>query len=152
MPLFPTVEGKLMLMQTSAQALVRTMKMKSAAAAATTTATVTPLSKMTALLLLVYLVDLESLPEGGLGHLTSLGELVIQYCLRLVSLPPAMRQLASLQSLDIHRCERLTRRCKEGRLGQHFPHSQNKIGRSDNNPGFRLRWPCCISNLCSNNF
>ncbi|CAI0428362.1 unnamed protein product [Linum tenue] len=99
--------SQLTLWQTSAQALVRTMKMKAA-----TATTITPLSKLTALLL-VDLDDLESLPEGGLSGLTSLQELVIRFCSRLTSLPPAMRQLASLRSLDIYQCEQLTERCKE---------------------------------------
>ncbi|CAL1379957.1 unnamed protein product [Linum trigynum] len=136
-PLFPTLEGGLLLEQTSGQALVRTMKMKavvvaavphhvdsqqhSATTATTTTspsssssrtALVAPLSKLKEMII-SGIDDLESLPEEGICNLTSLQEFVIWECPRLASLPPAMRYLTSLPSLRINDCEKLTERCKE---------------------------------------
>ncbi|CAL1379916.1 unnamed protein product [Linum trigynum] len=131
MPLFPTIEGNLTLWMTSSRALVETMKMKVTAhdynfpqySTTTTTETgpsptlprtvlVSPLSKLTSLSL-CGMDDLESLPEKGLGNLTSLQELVIEKCPRLATLPPAMQQLTSLQTLDIWRCPRLAERCRK---------------------------------------
>ncbi|CAN1750913.1 Putative disease resistance protein RGA3 [Linum perenne] len=128
-PLFPTVQD-LELQNTSSHALVRTMKMKLAAhlhgkyTAATTTcssssmqaALVTPLSKLTCLVLR-DIDDLESLPEDGLRNLTSLQELDIRNCPRLASLPPAMRQLTSIQSLKLVNCPQLNDRF-ENREGE----------------------------------
>ncbi|CAI0428387.1 unnamed protein product [Linum tenue] len=104
-PLFPTLEGGLLLEKTSGQALVRTMKMKR-------TALVAPLSKLKEMII-AGIDDLESLPEEGICNLTSLQEFVIWECPRLASLPPAMRHLTSLPSLRVNDCEKLTERCKE---------------------------------------
>ncbi|CAI0428389.1 unnamed protein product [Linum tenue] len=107
-PLFPTLEGGLLLEKTSGQALVRTMKMK----AVVRTALVAPLSKLKEMII-AGIDDLESLPEEGICNLTSLQEFVIWECPRLASLPPAMRHLTSLPSLRVNDCEKLTERCKE---------------------------------------
>ncbi|CAL1379949.1 unnamed protein product [Linum trigynum] len=143
MPLFPTAEDSLTLVGTSSQALELTMKMKPVAAhhhfdsqqhsttwATTTTTTstttdarsssssfprtalVAPLSKLTHLKLW-HIYDLESLPEEGLCHLSSLIDLEIHDCPKLATLPPAMRRLTSLQFLDIDNCAQLTERCKQ---------------------------------------
>ncbi|CAN1750917.1 Putative disease resistance protein RGA3 [Linum perenne] len=79
-------------------------------------ALVTPLSKLTCLVLR-DIDDLESLPEDGLRNLTSLQELDIRNCPRLASLPPAMRQLTSIQSLKLVNCPQLNDRF-ENREGE----------------------------------
>ncbi|CAI0428377.1 unnamed protein product [Linum tenue] len=109
MPLFPTLEGELVLTETGAEALVRTMKMK----AMVSTITVAPLSKLT-YLRLREMDELEALPAEGLPNLTSLQELTIWKCSRFASLPPAMRRLTSLQTLIIKGCSQLQERCIKG--------------------------------------
>ncbi|CAI0555039.1 unnamed protein product [Linum tenue] len=100
-PLFPTVEGRLVL-ESCTEALVRTMKMEPVLG----TALVAPLSKVKELFL-ERMKELQSLPEEGLRNLTSLRYLSIRDCRRLTSLPPAIRHLASLRQLVIVGCTRL---------------------------------------------
>ncbi|CAI0555041.1 unnamed protein product [Linum tenue] len=120
-PLFPTVEGRLVL-ESCTEALVRTMKMEPVVAAhhhhhhldsqqsssslLLGTALVAPLSKVKELFL-ERMKELQSLPEEGLRNLTSLRYLSIRDCRRLTSLPPAIRHLASLRQLVIVGCTRL---------------------------------------------
>ncbi|CAL1409135.1 unnamed protein product [Linum trigynum] len=110
-PLFPTVE-RLKLIDTSSKALVRTMKMQR-------TALDRPLSNLE-ILVLSGIDELEFLPEEVLCNLTSLRDLKIYFCLRLATLPPAMRHLTSLHRLEIRGCPELTIRCRKGE-GEDWP-------------------------------
>ncbi|CAL1409178.1 unnamed protein product [Linum trigynum] len=138
-PLFPTVEGRLMIGK-CAEALARTMEMKPVAAPhhphldsqhnsssssssssslLLGTELVAPLSKVTQLFL-VGMNELESLPEEGIRNLTSLQRLTIDMCPRLASLPRAMQELATLQTLDVKDCPLLTVSCRRGE-GKDWP-------------------------------
>ncbi|KDP43573.1 hypothetical protein JCGZ_16860 [Jatropha curcas] len=100
------------------------------------TVTASPLSKLRT----ITVEDLEYLPEEWLQNLTCLEELYIVSCPKLMSLPPGMRHLTSLQLLDISQCPRLKERCGnkkclDWRNISHIPKIQID--------GQRIQWDRC---------
>uniref|UniRef100_A0A2K2A941 R13L1/DRL21-like LRR repeat region domain-containing protein n=1 Tax=Populus trichocarpa TaxID=3694 RepID=A0A2K2A941_POPTR len=88
MPLFPTLDEDLYLVNTSSMPLQQTMKMTSpvSSSSSSSSSITRPLSKLKSLDMW-SLDDMESLPEVGLQNLSSLQQLWIWGCRRLKSLP-----------------------------------------------------------------
>ncbi|KAJ6361162.1 hypothetical protein OIU78_001747 [Salix suchowensis] len=103
MPLFPTLDEDLLLMNTSSMPLQQTMKMKPPVYSSSF---IRPLSNLKELII-TYIDDMESLPEVGLQNLSSLQQLEINNCSRLESLPLHGQGMPSLQWLEITGCPRL---------------------------------------------
>ncbi|KAJ6995301.1 hypothetical protein NC653_017932 [Populus alba x Populus x berolinensis] len=103
MPLFPTLDEYLNLNNTSSMPLQQTMKMTSPVSSSSFTR---PLSKLKRLNML-FIDDMESLPEVGLQNLSSLQRLLIRGCGRLKSMPLPDQGMQSLQRLDIRDCSEL---------------------------------------------
>ncbi|CAN1829321.1 Putative disease resistance RPP13-like protein 1 [Linum perenne] len=102
MPLFPTLDAALLWEGTSSAAFLRTINMLPGA-----------MSKLKELGF-ENVGDLESLPEEWLANLVCIESLTFVKCRRLVSLPPAMRRLTYLRSLNIFECPQLEERCRKG--------------------------------------
>ena len=136
MLLFPYFKEKLQLHSSSWKILEQTMKMGA------TTSTYFPLSQLE-VLVLDHIIDLESLLEEGLqnlvslrklyiercdglgslsliGILTSLQQLSIWRCPKLMSLPQGIRNLSSLKQLEINDRPLLRQRC-ETQAGEDWP-------------------------------
>ncbi|KAB5553426.1 hypothetical protein DKX38_010737 [Salix brachista] len=103
MPLFPTLDEGLYLINTSSMPLQQTMKMKPPVYSSSF---IRPLSNLKKLDIFA-IDDMESLPEVGLQNLSSLQQLGIRYCKRLESLPLHGQGMPSLQQLFIDGCPRL---------------------------------------------
>jgi Leucine-rich repeat (LRR) protein len=103
MPLFPTLDEDLNLINTSSMPLQQTMKMTSPVSSSSFTR---PLSKLK-ILFMYSIYDMESLPEVGLQNLSSLQSLSICECSRLKSLPLPDQGMHSLQKLLIFDCREL---------------------------------------------
>ncbi|CAI0397072.1 unnamed protein product [Linum tenue] len=105
MPLFPTLEDKLLLEYSSLAPLQQTIQHQEE-----TSSSFSPLSRLKSMWIL-SIEELQVLPEQWLQKLPSLQELLIEFCPKLSFLPPGMRRLTSLRVLDVHRCPQLTQRC-----------------------------------------
>ncbi|CAI0397066.1 unnamed protein product [Linum tenue] len=105
MPLFPTLEDKLLVEYSSLAPLQQTIQHQEEASSS-----FSPLSRLKSLWIL-SIEELQVLPEQWLQKLPSLQELLIEFCPKLSFLPPGMRRLTSLRVLDVHRCPQLTQRC-----------------------------------------
>nr|TKS15828.1 NBS-LRR resistance protein RGH2 [Populus alba] len=103
MPLFPTLDEDLNLWRTSSMPLQQTMKMTSPVSSSSF---IRPLSKLKRLDML-FIDDMESLPEVGLQNLSSLQSLSIRGCSRLKSLPLPDKGMHSLQKLEVVGCREL---------------------------------------------
>jgi len=103
MPLFPSLDEDLYLVNTSSMPLQQTMKMTSPVSSSTFTR---PLSKLKSLHI-SFIDDMESLPEVGLQNLSSLQSLSIWGCKGLKSLPLPDQGMHSLQELFISNCREL---------------------------------------------
>ena len=99
MPLFPSLEDKLVLSNASLKPLQQTMNMTGASLLPSSP----PLSKLK-YFSLIRMQDIESLPEEWLQNLTSLEYLKIWACPRLKSLS-RFTHLTSLKRLEIWECE-----------------------------------------------
>ncbi|KAJ6745322.1 DISEASE RESISTANCE PROTEIN RP [Salix koriyanagi] len=106
MPLFPTLDEYLQLINTSSMPLQQTMKMKPPVSSSSSSSSfIRPLSNLKKLY--ISYIDVESLPEVGLQNLSSLQQLEIFGCPRLKSLPLHGQGMPSLQLLIIDECPRL---------------------------------------------
>ncbi|XP_050260788.1 disease resistance protein RGA2-like [Quercus robur] len=117
MPLFPNLEGRLLLKNSSWKALEETIEMNNrggrassfpSSSSSSSSSFSPPLSKLKYLQLWGIPEELESLPEEWFKNLTSLATLTIGGCPNLTSLPEGISHLTSLQSLDIEGCTNLT--------------------------------------------
>ncbi|KAI9393708.1 hypothetical protein POPTR_006G273900v4 [Populus trichocarpa] len=107
MPLFPTLDEDLYLVNTSSMPLQQTMKMTSPVSSSSSSSSFTrPLSKLKSLYM-HSIDDMESLPEVGLQNLSSLQQLWIWGCGRLKSLPLPDQGMHSLQKLEVILCREL---------------------------------------------
>uniref|UniRef100_A0A2N9FZJ5 NB-ARC domain-containing protein n=1 Tax=Fagus sylvatica TaxID=28930 RepID=A0A2N9FZJ5_FAGSY len=110
MPLFPYLEEKLELVNTSLKPLqetmAMTMNMSATSSLPSSSSSSPPLTKLKSLDL-SSIQDVESLPEKLLQNLASLEYLMIRECPRLKSLPRFMQHLTSLKKLDIWKCKEL---------------------------------------------
>jgi Leucine-rich repeat (LRR) protein len=114
MPMFPHLEGDLLLGNTSSKPLQQTMMMNIAApqsptSTATDFSSSTPLSKLKSIELST-IADLETVP---LQNLTFLESLKIANCHRLKSLSPDIQNLTALQDLVLFNCCELVLANKE---------------------------------------
>uniref|UniRef100_A0A2N9GEH4 Rx N-terminal domain-containing protein n=1 Tax=Fagus sylvatica TaxID=28930 RepID=A0A2N9GEH4_FAGSY len=111
MPLFPYLEEKLELVNTSfkplQETMAMTMNMSATSSLPSSSSSSPPLSKLKSLTLR-RIQDVDSLPEELLKNLTSLQRLCISNYPNLTSLPEGIGNLTSLQSLDISDCPNLT--------------------------------------------
>ncbi|XP_030961094.1 putative disease resistance protein RGA4 [Quercus lobata] len=103
MPLFPSLEDKLVLSNASLKPLQQTMTTTMNMTGASLLPSSPPLSKLK-YFSLVRMQDMESLPEEWLQNLTSLEYLKIWACPRLKSLS-RFTHLTSLKRLEIWECE-----------------------------------------------
>jgi hypothetical protein len=103
MPLFPTLDEDLYLVNTSSMPLQQTMKMTSLVSSSSF---IRPLSKLKRLYI-GSIDDMESLPEVGLQNLSSLQQLSIYVCESLKSLPLPDQGMHSLQKLEVVGCSKL---------------------------------------------
>ncbi|KAJ6745324.1 LEUCINE RICH REPEAT CONTAINING PROTEIN [Salix koriyanagi] len=103
MPLFPTLDESLGLVNTRSMPLQQTMKMKPPVSVYSSSSFIRPLSNLKELYI-GSIDDMESLPEVGLQNLSSLQELEISYCSRLESLSLHGQGMPSLQQLEINGC------------------------------------------------
>jgi len=110
MPLFPTLDEDLYLVNISSMPLQQTMKMTSPVSSSSSSSScssfIRPLSKLKELDI-DSIDDMESLPEAGLQNLSSLQQLSIWRCSRLKSLPLPDQGMNSLQKLHIRDCRGL---------------------------------------------
>jgi hypothetical protein len=109
MPLFPTLDEDLYLVNTSSMPLQQTMKMTSPVSSSSSSSSSSftrPLSKLKSLYM-HSIDDMESLPEVGLQNLSSLQQLWIWGCGRLKSLPLPDQGMHSLQKLEVILCREL---------------------------------------------
>ncbi|XP_050262354.1 putative disease resistance protein RGA4 [Quercus robur] len=119
MPLFPNLEKKLYLWNSSLKALEETIEMNnrggrasSFPSSSSSSSFSPPLSKLKKLELW-HIQELESLPEEWFKNLTSLETLQIRNCPNLTSLPEGMSHLTSLHTLNIITgCPQLKQRCE----------------------------------------
>jgi hypothetical protein len=107
MPMFPHLEGELVLWNASLKPLQQTMMMNMAAlhspkSTAIASSSSTPLSKLKSIKL-NSIADLEILPED----LNSLESLTILNCNRLKSLSPSIQHFSALQYLHLCNCREL---------------------------------------------
>ncbi|KAB5553428.1 hypothetical protein DKX38_010739 [Salix brachista] len=104
MPLFPTLDEYLQLINTSSMPLQQTMKMKPPVSSSSSSSSsfIRPLSNLKKLY--ISYIDVESLPEVGLQNLSSIQQLEIFGCPRLKSLPLHGQGMPSLQLLIIDEC------------------------------------------------
>jgi hypothetical protein len=105
MPLFPTLDDDLHLVNTSSMPLQQTMEMTSPVSSTSSSFT-RPLSKLNSLFMFA-IHEMESLPEVGLQNLSSLRRLTITACSRLKSLPLPDQGMHSLHELHIKECREL---------------------------------------------
>ncbi|CAN0864514.1 Putative disease resistance protein RGA4 [Linum grandiflorum] len=109
MPLFPSLEEKLCLHNTSLGPLRETMKIQVITGPSSSPTPISrPLSKLKSLRI-SSIHEAEVPPEDWLQELTSLRELRIK-CWALAYLPSEIRRLTSLRELDISYCPRLMQR------------------------------------------
>jgi Leucine-rich repeat (LRR) protein len=111
MPMFPHLERRLVLKNTSSKLLQQTVMMNMAAPQSPTPTTTgssssTPLSKLK-LIKLDSIADLETLPEEWLKNLTSLESLRIYNCHKLNSISQGIQHLTALRDLEIGSCPEL---------------------------------------------
>ncbi|XP_030954108.1 putative disease resistance protein RGA3 isoform X1 [Quercus lobata] len=121
MPLFPNLEEKLILENSSLKALEETIEMNNrggrassfpSSSSSSSPSFSPPLSKLKELSLR-KIQELESLPEEWFKNLTSLKTLHIWGCPNLTSLPEGISHLTSLRGLHIWGCPQLKQRCEE---------------------------------------
>ncbi|KAJ6745337.1 DISEASE RESISTANCE PROTEIN RP [Salix koriyanagi] len=105
MPLFPTLDEGLELIDTSSMPLQQTMTMKPPIYSSSSSF-IRPLSNLKRLSI-SSIDDMESFPEAWLQNLSSLQKLSIDDCPRLESLPLHGQGMPSLQQLWIHGCREL---------------------------------------------
>ncbi|CAI0552658.1 unnamed protein product [Linum tenue] len=113
MPAFPSLDGFLCWGIDSFDTLLRSVDVAGYEGSASLPVPIHPLWKLKELEL-CYMDDFGGLPEEWLRNLASLETLRIHYCDGLRSLPPGMRQLKSLQRLEIEDCHYLEDRCWHG--------------------------------------
>ncbi|XP_050262367.1 putative disease resistance protein RGA3 isoform X2 [Quercus robur] len=118
MPLFPNLEKKLWLTNSSLKPLEETIEMNNRGGRASSFPSSSssfspPLSKLKELYLEQIPEELESLPEEWFKNLTSLETLHIWECPNLTSLPEGVSHLTSLQRLEIQCCPQLKQRCEK---------------------------------------
>ena len=106
MPLFPTLDDDLHLVNTSSMPLQQTMEMTSPVSSTSSSSFTRPLSKLKSLFMFA-IHEMESLPEVGLQNLSSLRRLTITACSRLKSLPLPDQGMHSLHELHIKECREL---------------------------------------------
>ncbi|CAI0428971.1 unnamed protein product [Linum tenue] len=113
MPLFPSLDEKLLLENASLVPLRQTMQIQEAAIARPSSSS-TPLPHPLSKLKSIWISSIEEqqvLPEDWLQELISLQELRIDCWTSLAFLPPGMSRLTNLRELDIRRCPQLKQRC-----------------------------------------
>ncbi|KAF4354707.1 hypothetical protein G4B88_029551 [Cannabis sativa] len=108
MPLYPRLEGKLLLNKTTLKPLEETLRMRmmmssNDGSVFPTAPSFSPLSKLECLYL-IDIDDLECLPDSFKG-LTCLSSLIIGGCPKLKDLCPGILHLSSLRHLQISKCE-----------------------------------------------
>ncbi|KAG4123560.1 hypothetical protein ERO13_D11G333650v2 [Gossypium hirsutum] len=110
MPLYPSVDCKLKLVNTSSRPLKQTMKMNMNAKTPSSSTSSLPLSKLKSF----HVENIEGLDthtlDGCLQHLTNLQDLSLINFPNLTSLPDEMRCLTNLQRLNIYRVPQLEER------------------------------------------
>ncbi|XP_031280009.1 uncharacterized protein LOC116138436 [Pistacia vera] len=105
MPLYPSLE-ELKLRQTSSKPLEQTMMLMNRVGASTSSSFSAPLSNLKSMLIL-RILDLESLPVEMMQNLTSLVDFKILPCPRLNEVEQAVKFLPSLQNLTLRSDEEL---------------------------------------------
>ncbi|TYG96778.1 hypothetical protein ES288_A11G380000v1 [Gossypium darwinii] len=107
MPLYPTLDDELKLVNTSSRPLKQTIKMNMNAKTPSSSTSSLPLSKLKSF----HAVNIEELDthtlDECLQHLTSLKDLRIWNCEKLVSLPLGLQHLVQLKTLEIRNCSGL---------------------------------------------
>ncbi|XP_040936214.1 putative disease resistance protein RGA4 [Gossypium hirsutum] len=113
MPLYPSLDQKLKLVNTSSRPLKQTMKMNMNAKTPSSSTSSLPLSKLR----YFHVYNIEGLDthtlDGCLQHLINLQGLSLINFPNLTSLPDEMRCLTNLQRLNIYRVPQLEERCEK---------------------------------------
>ncbi|MBA0654889.1 hypothetical protein Goklo_021799 [Gossypium klotzschianum] len=113
MPLYPSLDLKLKLVNTSSRPLKQTMKMNMNAKTPSSSTSSLPLSKLKSF----HVEKIEGLDthtlDGCLQHLINLQDLSLINFPNLTSLPDEMRCLTNLQRLNIYRVPQVEERCEK---------------------------------------
>ncbi|MBA0804154.1 hypothetical protein Gohar_014303, partial [Gossypium harknessii] len=113
MPLYPSLNEKLKLVNTSSRPLKQTIKMSITSTTPSTSTSSLPLSKLKSF----HAENIEGLDthmlDEWLQHLTNLQELYLVDLPNLTSLPDEMRCLTSLEELCIRQTPQLEERCRK---------------------------------------